>query len=129
MGIKVSKFGGSSLADAAQFQKVKQILLSDGERRIVVPSAPGKRSAADTKVTDLLYECNRLAGQGKSILLFSSEFPEIRKVADRCVILYKGRINKILSREEMNEPDMMFYSTGSNLEMGHASNDPEKEGE
>ena len=43
---------------------------------------------------------------------------KIRKVADRCVILYKGRINKVLDRSEMNEPDMMFYSTGSNLEMG-----------
>ena len=75
MGIKVSKFGGSSLADAVQFQKVKQILLSDGDRRIVVPSAPGKRSAADTKVTDLLYECNRLAGQGKDI---TSAFEKIR---------------------------------------------------
>ena len=77
MGIKVSKFGGSSLADAAQFQKVKQILLSDGDRRIVVPSAPGKRSAADTKVTDLLYECNRLAGQGKDIT------PAYEKIRER----------------------------------------------
>ncbi|MDY5350274.1 MAG: aspartate kinase [Candidatus Ventricola sp.] len=77
MGIKVSKFGGSSLADAAQFQKVKQILLSDGDRRIVVPSAPGKRSAADTKVTDLLYECNRLAGQGKDIT------PAFEKIRER----------------------------------------------
>ena len=71
----------------------------------------------------------RLAREGKSILLFSSEFPEIRKVADRCVILYKGRINKILDRSEMNEADMMFYSTGSNLEMDHASNDLDKKGE
>ena len=69
----------------------------------------------------------RLAGQGKSILLFSSEFPEIRKVADRCVILYEGRINKILEREEMNEPDMMYYSTGSNLDK--ARDDLHKEGE
>ena len=50
-------------------------------------------------------------------------------MADRCVILYKGRINKILDRSEMNEADMMFYSTGSNLEMDHASNDLDKKGE
>ena len=67
MGIKVSKFGGSSLADAAQFAKVKNILLSDADRRIVVPSAPGKRSSVDIKVTDLFYECNRLASAGKEI--------------------------------------------------------------
>jgi len=67
MGIRVSKFGGSSLADATQFAKVKDILLSDADRRIVVPSAPGKRSSVDIKVTDLFYECNRLASAGKEI--------------------------------------------------------------
>ena len=67
MGVKVSKFGGSSLADAAQFRKVKAILTSDPDRRIAVPSAPGKRAATDVKVTDLLYECTRLASAGKDI--------------------------------------------------------------
>lgn len=77
MGIKVSKFGGSSLADATQFAKVRDILLSDADRRIVVPSAPGKRSSVDIKVTDLFYSCNRLACEGKGIdEVFS-------KIADR----------------------------------------------
>ncbi|MDO5299434.1 MAG: aspartate kinase [Clostridia bacterium] len=67
MGIKVAKFGGSSLADAAQFKKVKEILFADADRRIVVPSAPGKRSSVDIKVTDLFYECNRLAAAGMDI--------------------------------------------------------------
>lgn len=67
MGIKVAKFGGSSLASAEQFRKVKEILLLDAQRRIVVPSAPGKRSSTDIKVTDLFYECNRLAAAGKDI--------------------------------------------------------------
>lgn len=59
MGIKVCKFGGSSLADAAHFQRVRDILLSDPQRRFVVASAPGKRDKADEKVTDLLYQCYR----------------------------------------------------------------------
>lgn len=67
MGIKVAKFGGSSLASADQFRKVREILLMDADRRIVVPSAPGKRSSTDIKVTDLFYECNRLAAAGKDI--------------------------------------------------------------
>lgn len=58
----------------------------------------------------------RLAQSGKAILVFSSEFPEISKVADRCIVMYKGRINKVLSREEITENDMMYYSTGANLE-------------
>ena len=53
---KVVKFGGSSLADAAQFQKVKKIIRAEKSRRYVVPSAPGKRHGADEKVTDLFYQ-------------------------------------------------------------------------
>ena len=52
--MKVCKFGGSSLADAAQVNKVIDIVLADPARRIVVVSAPGKRNSGDTKVTDLL---------------------------------------------------------------------------
>ena len=54
---KAVKFGGSSLASAEQFQKVKQIIQADASRRYVIPSAPGKRDRQDTKVTDLLYAC------------------------------------------------------------------------
>nr|WP_296156323.1 aspartate kinase [uncultured Blautia sp.] len=54
---KVVKFGGSSLANAEQFKKVGDIIRSEESRRYVVPSAPGKRYAGDTKVTDLLYAC------------------------------------------------------------------------
>ena len=61
MGIKVCKFGGSSLADADQFRKVKAIMMSDSTRRYVVPSAPGKRHKDDEKITDLLYQCYKLA--------------------------------------------------------------------
>lgn len=62
---KVVKFGGSSLASAEQFKKVKDIIMADKERTFVVPSAPGKRDADDTKVTDMLYACYELAEQGK----------------------------------------------------------------
>jgi len=62
---KVVKFGGSSLASAEQFKKVADIIHGDKERRYVVPSAPGKRFAKDTKVTDMLYGCYHLAEEGK----------------------------------------------------------------
>ena len=55
--MKVCKFGGSSLADAAQVDKVCDIMAADRERRVVVVSAPGKRNKADTKVTDMLISC------------------------------------------------------------------------
>lgn len=65
--VKVVKFGGSSLADAAQFKKVMNIINAENDRKYVVPSAPGKRSKEDTKVTDLLYRCYELAAKGENI--------------------------------------------------------------
>ena len=53
----VVKFGGSSLASAEQFKKVGKIIKKDEARKYVIPSAPGKRTPDDTKVTDLLYSC------------------------------------------------------------------------
>ncbi len=64
--IKAVKFGGSSLADAGQFKKVKNIIISDEDRRYIVPSAPGKRFPEDIKVTDLLYKCYGEAKVGGS---------------------------------------------------------------
>ena len=67
MGLKVLKFGGSSLADADHFRAVAEIVKSDPERRYVVASAPGKRSSADEKVTDMLYKCYEMAADEKDI--------------------------------------------------------------
>lgn len=57
-----------------------------------------------------------LANQGKSIIVFSSEYPEIHKIANRCLVLYKGKINAELTRSQINEEDVMFFATGANLE-------------
>lgn len=65
---KVVKFGGSSLASAEQFKKVGDIIHSDAERRYVIPSAPGKRSDKDTKVTDMLYACYAKAEAGEDFM-------------------------------------------------------------
>ena len=65
--LKAVKFGGSSLADAHQFQKVRDIILADPARRFVVPSAPGRRHDGDDKITDLLYATQRLAAAGEPI--------------------------------------------------------------
>jgi aspartate kinase len=58
MGIKVAKFGGTSLANSDQIKKVQKIVSDDGDRRFIVPSAPGKRNPSDRKITDLLYLCH-----------------------------------------------------------------------
>ena len=56
--LKVTKFGGSSMADAGQYRKVRDIIFADPERKVVIVSAAGKRYSDDHKLTDLLYLCH-----------------------------------------------------------------------
>ena len=80
--LKVVKFGGSSMADAGQYQKIHDILASDPDRRIVVVSAAGKRSKADHKITDLLYLCHAHTQYGVDCTavfeMITSRYLEIR---------------------------------------------------
>ena len=73
--IVVAKFGGTSVADAAQFRKIREIVQSGPERRFIVVSAPGKRFPEDRKVTDLLLDCYEKAAAGES---YEEEFRQIR---------------------------------------------------
>lgn len=77
----VCKFGGTSLANSENINKVKNIVLS-GKKNFVVVSAPGKRNKQDTKITDLLIECFNLSSEGKNFLaqfeLFKQRFEEIK---------------------------------------------------
>lgn len=75
--MKVAKFGGSSLADAFQIQKVCNIVLSDPDRKVIVVSAPGKRTKDDIKVTDLLIGVARARLEG------GDYNKELQKVFDR----------------------------------------------
>ncbi len=60
MGVKVCKFGGTSMADGNMLKRVRDIVSEEDERKYVVVSAPGKRYSEDAKVTDLLYACHKL---------------------------------------------------------------------
>ena len=103
---KVVKFGGSSLADAEQFAKVGRIINSDKDRCYVVPSAPGKRVSGDTKVTDLLYQCEDLASAGKD---FAGVLREIRGRYDDII---KG-LSLSLSLDEEFEKINRMLSEGA----------------
>ncbi|MBR7073817.1 MAG: aspartate kinase [Oscillospiraceae bacterium] len=99
--LKVAKFGGSSVAGAEQFKKVKAIIESDPSRRIVVSSAAGKRDSSDHKLTDLLYLCHAHITYGVScddiIGTIRSRFAEIR---DELHLQYdvEGDFDKLLPR-------------------------------
>ena len=111
--IKVVKFGGSSLASAAQFKKVGAIIRKEETRRYVVPSAPGKRHSGDTKETDLLYKCygqaildddreedfeeilkviKDLAAEHITMLIVSHEMSFARDISDRIIYMDDGLI-------------------------------------
>jgi ribose transport system ATP-binding protein len=59
---------------------------------------------------------NIMAKEGKAVLLFSTEFPEIQQVADRCIVMYRGKINTILDRKDISEVKIMAHSTGAQTE-------------
>lgn len=92
--VKVVKFGGSSLANAGQFAKVAKIIKEDQSRRYVVPSAPGKRNAKDTKVTDMLYQCYALAEAEENFK------PLLKKIRERYDAIINGlNLNFSLNKE------------------------------
>ena len=84
--LKVTKFGGSSMADAGQYRKVREILQADPGRRVVIVSAAGKRNKNDNKITDLLYLCHAHAQYGvdcSAVLeMITSRYLEIRDELD-----------------------------------------------
>lgn len=84
MGIRVCKFGGSSVADAAQLRKVRAIVEDCDDRRFIVPSAPGKRSSDDDKITDLLYRAAAAAARKQPIETLFDRIAEryLKTIAD-----------------------------------------------
>ena len=80
--LKVTKFGGSSMADAGQYRKIRDIVTADRGRRVVVVSAAGKRFKDDHKITDLLYLCHAHTQYGvdcdRIFEMISSRYIEIR---------------------------------------------------
>ncbi len=106
---KVVKFGGSSLASADQFKKAGEIIRADQERKFVVPSAPGKRNADDTKVTDMLYACYGLAEAGKDFK------QQLKAIKDRYQEIIDGLELKLSLEEEFKTIEKNFKNkAGSN---------------
>ena len=87
--LKVCKFGGSSLAGAAEFLRVRDLVAADVARRVVVVSAPGRRHPDDQKITDLLYLCHAHLRYGVPCWSFGGAYvtgfsPSATAAACRC---------------------------------------------
>ncbi len=113
--LKVAKFGGTSLATAAQFRKVAEILREDPARRYIVVSAPGKRRKDDVKITDMLIEC---AGNpelmDQRFIDITSRFREIVRGLKLSFDL-DAEMEKIRREYEQNGSDAFLISRGENL--------------
>ena len=102
--LKAAKFGGSSVAGAGQFQKVKEIVQSDPDRRIIVVSAAGKRDGKDHKITDLLYLCNAHRTYGVSCEEILQEIEErFRQIRDELGLSFDIQGEFALLREKLNK--------------------------
>ena len=120
MGIKTAKFGGSSVAGAEQFRKVRDIILQDPERRVVVSSAAGKRFHEDHKLTDLLYLCHAHLTYGVScadiLHTIEQRFIEIRDSLDlqydieKDLAALRGRLSRDMSVDELVSRGEYFTS-------------------
>lgn len=104
---KTVKFGGSSLADAEHFRKVRDIVLSDETRKYVIPSAPGKRSSGDVKVTDMLYKCYEVARDREA---FDALFKKITERFDG--IIDDLGLDLSLAQEYENIRSAMLHMSG-----------------
>ena len=63
---------------------------------------------AKSEIYNLL---NELAKQGKSIIMISSELPEILRMSHRIIVMCEGRITGELSAAEANQESIMTYAT------------------
>ena len=110
--MKVVKFGGSSMADAGQYRKIRDILMADPERRVVVVSAAGKRFSGDHKITDLLYLCHAHTQYGVDCSniyeMIRSRYLEIRDelgiqldLESEFAALKSGLDRKMVSQDEL----------------------------
>ena len=110
--MKVVKFGGSSMADAGQYRKIRDIIQADPERKVVVVSAAGKRFSDDHKITDLLYLCHAHAKYGVDCSqvfdMISSRYIGIRDelglnvdLETELAVLKKGIDAKKVSKDEL----------------------------
>ena len=110
--LKVTKFGGSSMADAKQYRKVRDIILADPERRVVIVSAAGKRDSSDHKLTDLLYLCHAHTKYGVACDpiydMITSRYIEIRNELGLQVDLESdfAELKKRLDKKQVSEDEL-----------------------
>ena len=84
-------------------------LLTDPEILIVDEPTAGIDVGAKSEIYKIL---NDLTSQGKSIILISSDLPEIMGISDRILVFCNGRINGELERGQFSEEKILHFASG-----------------
>lgn len=117
-GMKVCKFGGTSMANGATVSQVIKIIDSDADRRFIVVSAPGKRNVTDVKITDALYACydekKRNGNCSKSFEVVKKRFSDMVKSLDIDFDVFPA-LDDIKDRIERSETSDYAASRGEYL--------------
>lgn len=85
-------------------------LNTDAEILLLDNPTQGVDVGAKEEIYGLILQ---LATAGKTIVINTLEIPEIQKVSDRCVVLYAGAVVAVLEHDQINEHDVMLYSTNA----------------
>lgn len=85
-------------------------LNTDAEILIFDNPTQGVDVGAKAEIYQLILQ---FAQEGKTVIINTLEIPEIKKVSDRCVVLYDGTVAKIFEHDEINEQAVMMYSTNA----------------
>jgi len=112
LGIKVSNYNNviTSLSGGNQ-QKVVIAKSLETEPRLLMLDEPTRGIDIGAK-QEIFYIMKKLAEKGLSIIFVSSEIKEVLAVADRVIVLAKGKINKELIGGEITEDNLVKYSQG-----------------
>ncbi len=76
----------------------------------------------DVGAKEEIYQLlNQLAEQGKTIIMISSELPEILRMSHRVVVMADGRIKGVLSASEASQESIMRLATHSGEVITHTT--------
>ncbi len=84
-------------------------LLTAPDLLIVDEPTRGIDVGAKSEIHELL---SKLAGEGKAIIVISSEMPEVMGISDRIVVMHEGEVTGVLNRDQFSQELLMRYATG-----------------
>lgn len=96
-------------------QKVAIAKVLNADPDIIILDEPTRGIDVKTK-SEIHRMISQFACEGKSIIMVSSELPEILGMSDRIMVLHEGVMTGILDREEATSENIMKLAIGKSME-------------